>query len=204
MQRAQQRPHGMLLCLLVCAVLNGCARPTEAQQTVSRTGAAIKEARSEVHACIAANREQPKYTEILSHYPDLESHQYTIEQLSDKNVPTTQEARLVASLYDGSEKCRALWTKVIAENRPDVIPIVDESNNALARITMNLVQRKISWGEAAQQSQAVSAEIDEKIATANRQWGSDLQASNNEEIAQRRAAAGIALQYMQNQQMIRQ
>jgi hypothetical protein len=202
--RAKLRQRGILFCLLACYLLNGCARPTEVQQTAIRAGTAIKEARAESNACLAATREKPKYATIISRYPNLETNQYSIEQLTDKNIPTSEEAQLVASLYDDAGACRNIFDKSIAENRPDIVNILGEVRNKTAQITISLVQRKISWGEAAEEFQALKSESDAKTATANRQWTSDLQASNDAEMAQRRAAAAVAIQYLQNQQMINQ
>jgi hypothetical protein len=76
--------HGILFCLLTsCCLLDGCARQTTAQQTAIRTSGEITEARAEAKACLAQVREKPKYTTIISHYPDLETGQYS----SDKSVP---------------------------------------------------------------------------------------------------------------------
>jgi hypothetical protein len=147
---------------------------------------------------------KPKYATIISRYPDLETGQYSIEQLSNKNVPTPDEAKLVASMYDDAAVCRDIFDKSVAENRPDIVNILDDQRNKSANITIGLVQRKVAWGEAAQEFQALKADLDAKIAAANRQWTSDLQASNDAEMAQRRAAAVVAMQYLQNQQILNQ
>jgi hypothetical protein len=168
------------------------------------TPAAIKEAKAEVKTCRAEVRERSKYENLISHYPALDTNQYSIEQLSDDNIPTTEEARLVAYLYDDAEACRSIFAKAIAENRPDAIAILEDAQNKNAEITIKLVKRKLTWGEAARQYKALNAELDAKLATADQQWRGNLDASNNAEMEQRRAAAGVALLYLQNQQMLNQ
>ena len=193
-----------IICLVAAALLNGCARPTEAQQTAIRTGTNVKEARAAMTACIAETRNEPKYAPIISHYPNIETGQYSIEQLSNKNIPSPAEGKLVALMYDYAGVCRNLFDKSIQENRPDLSSLLEQSRNSVSAITIELAQSKISWGEAAQKFQALKADMDVQVATVNREWVSDLKASNDAEMADRRANAAIAMQYMANQQAIYQ
>jgi hypothetical protein len=154
--------------------LNGCAKPTEAQQTAIRTGAAFRDASLEAKACRAEVRERPKYASIVVHYAKLETGQFSLEQLSDKRIPTPEEARLVALYYDDIGVCLSNYDKVVAANRPTAFTIIKENRNKQAQTTVRLVQRRISWGEAAQQYQSATSDMNAKSEEENRQWLSDL------------------------------
>jgi len=135
---------------------------------------------------------------------DPDRGQFTVEQLADKSIPTADEAKLVASRFDEAMTCRKSFEAVVAADRPDLVPVLTNYDNQVSQATIPLVQRKLSWGEAAQKIQSLNTDLAANATAANQQWQSNLQAQNDAEMARRRAAAAIMLQSMQNQQMINQ
>jgi hypothetical protein len=133
---------------------------------------------------------------------DPETRQFTMEQLTDKSIPTAQEAHLLASMYDDDSECRNNLKAAVGTVRPDLVPALTEIERQRANITIKLVQRQISWGDAAQAGQALNSATQEKVAEIDREWKSELEEQNRAELQQRRASAALAMQYLQNQQMI--
>lgn len=188
-----------LLCLLSAPGLLGC---THAELTAMREGATIKEAAAKNCVCIETMRNKQEYEPIAMHFKNLETRQYTIEQLTDKSIPSPQEAHLAASLYDELAECRSSLRAAIASVREDALPILAENERQDENIVIRIVQRQISWGEAAQAEQALTVATQEKIAAIDREWKTELKEENRAELEQRQVAVDSTVQYFQNQQII--
>jgi hypothetical protein len=195
---------GAIFLFSALTYLAGCAAPTEAQRTAQIASSATKNAAAEFKSCRLKVWQKPEYASILSHLPDEQTSQFTMEQLADKSVPTLEEAKALASLYDDMGTCRAELKSALSTSRPDLLPAISEQQDASTNITLKLVQRSFSWGQAAQATQAASTVFRQKMAAANQQFIADLKAENQEEMAQRREEAAIMLGYMQNQQIYSQ
>lgn len=182
------------------AILAGCA--TAAQRQAQQSGAAFREAAAENKACVAAHRARPEYGALLPHQPDLDTGQYTMAQLTDETRPTPMEAKSLASGYDEITICRTHFLNSLSSSRPDIVPILAATYTKGAETTVLLVQRKITWGEASRRGQERLSDLRQKLATADRQWIADLNASHQAEMAQRQAAADALMQLSAQQQMI--
>jgi hypothetical protein len=193
----------LLVSLLTTPALVGC-NTTGAQREFAQSNTAMTAAVTELKGCARQIYESPENAKIRPHEMDPDRGQFTVEQLADKSIPTADEAKLVASRFDEAMTCRKSFEAVVAADRPDLIPVLTNYDNQVSQATIPLVQRKLSWGEAAQKIQSLNTDLAANATAANQQWQSNLQAQNDAEMARRRAAAAIMLQSMQNQQMINQ
>ena len=65
-----------------------------------------------------------------------------------------------------------------------------------------MVERKITWAEAARRSQAEASETRQKLVAADREWAAELNNAHQAELAHRQAAANALMQWSLQQQMI--
>lgn len=180
--------------------LGGCA--TGAQRQAQQTGAGLQDIKAEAKACFAAVRSKPEYQPLLVHSPDLDSGQPTMAQLTNETLPSPSEARLVAASYDDASRCRNRILSALSGVRPDIVPILSNTYIEGSTVTALLVQRKITWAESARRGQSRLGEMRQRLAEADRQWITDLNASHQAEMAQRQAAANALMQMSAQQQMI--
>jgi hypothetical protein len=192
-----------ICCSSVALLLSGCAA-TEAKRTAQSAVAGVKSAVDEFKNCRSLILHKPEYSDVSLHLSSAETSQVTMEQLADKSIPTLEEAKSLALLYDDTSVCRSDMRSAISSYMPDLLPLFTESDNLNTNITLSLVQRKMTWGQAAQAREAARAEFQQKLSLANEQYLTELRAENQEELAQRRAAAALMLGYMQNQQIAAQ
>ena len=186
--------------LAACLILAGCA--TAAQRQATQASAITREAAIQLKACIVAIRDKPAYLSLLRHLADLDTGQHTMRQLTDETLPTPAEAQLIAASTDDANICKRDFLAAISQARPDVVPVIADNMVKGNQIAVDLIERKITWGVAAGQTDANIAELRTKIADADQHWRAQLSASNQAEIAQRQAAASALLQWSEQQQMI--
>jgi hypothetical protein len=190
-----------LLCLLaVVAVLTGCA--TAAQRQAQQSGVAIREAMTQFKACVVPILDKPEYAPLLVHTPDIDTGQHTMAQLTDETIPSVEDARLFGARFDDSNPCRSRLLTALSTARPDVVPILARSYTHGSAIVVLIVERKITWAEAARRSQENSDNLREQLTLADRQWIADLNASHQAELAQRQAASSALMQWSEQQQLI--
>lgn len=194
------RRMGTLLPLLAVLFVDACA--TTAQRQAQQIGAATREAGAQAKACTAAVLAKPEYTQLLAHSVDLAAAQFTMAQLTDETRISSDEARLFGTRHDDLGLCRARFLTALSAARPDIVPILIADYTKGDAIAVQLVERRITWGEWARQLQALSSDAHQQLATADRELIASLNASNQAELAQRQAAAAALLQWSAQQQMI--
>lgn len=192
------RALGVLLATAL--VISGCA--TAAQRQVQQSIAVTQQASKALKTCLTTQREQPEYASLVSHLPDLDSGQPTIAQLTDDTIPSPEDARLTAALYDRETQCRAAFLNSLAAARPDLVPILADATQRGSAVVVLVVKRKITWADAARKMQAEASITRKQVLAANQAWLGEMNAENRAEIAQRQAAANALMQWSIQQQMI--
>jgi len=190
----------LIALLSMVFVIGGCA--TAARRQAQQADTAIREAVAQVEACVAAVYAKPEYASLIPHNPNPATGQHTMAQLTDESFISPEDAKLFAARYDEGIGCRTHYLNAISAVRPDLVPILAGTYTRGAIVVVRLIERQDTWGESARQSEAILSDQREKLAAANHQWGADLSAANQVEIAQRQAAAAALLQWSSQQQMI--
>lgn len=186
--------------LLALAVLAGCATAAQHQAQLATT--ATREAAGGFKACLAAVVAKPEYASLLPHTPDPATGQPTMAQLTDESLISPEEAKLFAARWDELTPCKTHVLSALSTVRPDVVPVLSDGFAKGAAIAVQLVERKITWGEGARQTQALGVTVRQNVAAVDRQWIADLNASHQAEMARRQAAGAALLQWSAQQQMI--
>jgi hypothetical protein len=138
-------------------------------QTVAAQNALVaqlKAFREEREACVETVRSRPEYTPIRSHFVDLRTG-FTMEQLTDEGTPTVGESRLWASYADAASPCLERQIAQASHLVPPLGLILHAAKASAADIGVLLVERKITWGEAAQRQKRAGEDTIDKIREAH-------------------------------------
>ena len=187
---------------LIACFLSGCNAQSGNQLAVETAQSEMSKAGPNFLACRLAIREKPKYASIIPYLPV--DGDYSISILSNKNLLSLKEAKLLAEIYDENAPCRRDFLATMRLYRGDLANAYNNAFNQSANITVELVQRRISIGEGAKRAQEMNRQTSQYILVLNQKYMSDMQASQQAEMAQRRANAAIMMGFMQNQQALNQ
>jgi hypothetical protein len=172
---------------LIALILVGCG--TTVNRHAQQPGWATQEAWAQFKACARSVTDRPEYASLLAHTPDLDTMQPAMAQLTDETIPSEQDARLFATRFDKVNKCRDDLLMAVSTPRPDLTPILEDEFTQSGAIAVLIVDRKITWAEAARRSQALSSDVRQKIKVADLQWIAHLNPFHQADMAQLQAAA---------------
>jgi len=113
--------------------------------------------------CMGRIATNPAYRSVAAHQP-LDGSDPTAAQLADPAVPTPEEARTLAAVHEDIVACRGPTLKNFSQIAPAVIPAALEAYRDSDRVTDELVNRKITWGEANKRKRAIRADLTAKAA----------------------------------------
>lgn len=199
----------MLLSVLIGSVsLASCQTAAQRQVISIRENAQV--AKQRAMDCIQKIEANPAYKVLMPHTSlNFVTNPPTLIQLADNNVPTDEEIEAIIAAHNETALCRTQIIEDYMKITPGVIPIVVQSYHASDIITVDLIHRKISWGEANKKRLALVDELRIKLQDAGKQLARELEASHEAELAQRQQALNALSQWayqqqvlMQNQQLI--
>ena len=192
----------IVMLVSLVALLAGCA--TAAQRDAATIRDTSSKTVAEVSACIASINTNSAYADLSQHWPLADIRQASLSQLTDPTFATPREIEMLGSRHDTHDavpanehrgfqpchsKCSECLPGVIREKRRVADP-VGETPDVMGRLR---VGRK---GDCRRND----------IQTGRSWWpyGADLAARNQQELAQRAAAAQAIAASMQQQQIINQ
>jgi len=147
----------------------------------------------------------PAYSILLPHTPlNWATNDPTLTQLADNSLATDEEIAAIIALYNESAPCRAQQIEDYMKIVPGLVPILVQSYHAAEIVVVDLIQRKISWGEANKTLLAQKDEYRIRARDAYQQLGRELQASHEAELAQRQQALNALSQWVYQQQVLAQ
>lgn len=184
MQRKLHQGHNSIA--LIALLLAGCS--TAAQQA-HQPGEAAQEAWEHFKACAKPVIDKPEYATLQGRTLDLDTMQPTMAQLTDETIPSEQDARLFAARFDEVNPCREYLLREVSITRPDLLPILADQFAQSGAIAVLVVERTITWADAARRSQSLWSDIRQQITAADLQWIGDLNPFHQPTMAQRQAAA---------------
>jgi hypothetical protein len=128
----------------------------------------------------------------------------TLTQLADEDVPTDEEIQLVVAIHNEIAVCREQGIQDYMKILPGIIPIVVQGYYQGDLIILDLMQRKISWGDANKRRTVLMNEMRAKLQEAGAQLDRELAASHQAELAQRQRAWNALSQWAYQQQVLQQ
>lgn len=185
------------MAILASALLAGCT-PTP-REYATQVGQETDQDAATFSACLKEIRSRPQYAPLLAHVSDLDTGP-TMAQLTDEATPSGDDARLLAARFDATNTCRTKFMTDLSTVRPDLVIILAPAFTKREDVVVLLVERKITWADAARRTRTIAQDMQQRIALANRVWISDL-AAHRPDSAQRQAAA-LALMRWSSQQQV--
>lgn len=180
-------------------VLTACA--TAAQRQVQQVSSALGDAAVAMDACVAASINKPEFAPLLPHTVRPNTGP-TVAQLTDEQLPTPEEAMLLARRHDEISGCRQTTLRVLSSAMPTVLPVFLDSWEKDTANMVQLVERKISWAEATRRWEALKLEATKALTAASQQYLAEMDVLHREELARRERAADALLQWSLEQQLI--
>jgi hypothetical protein len=191
----------LLSIFLAGTLLAGCA--TGAQLEGNRIDQVAADTASEAKQCENAVLLEARFSTLLPKLPPRDSRESpSMAILSNSNVPTAEEARLLIDLHDAMQPCRKKIIEGASRISPALVVVFAENYQQMDELYLRLVQRSISWGDFARSRQVIAADSTRKFAAVQQDIQQNLQVSHAQEMQQRQAAASTFLAWNAYQQQI--
>ena len=195
---SRRHPITLVGSLLLLGLVAGCAQTP--QEHAQQVGSQTDQAAASFDDCLKQIRNKPVYASLVSHFNDLGTGPPSMAQLTDETLPSPEDAKLIAARFDENNACRGKFLNALAMPRPDLVPIFEDAFTKREGIAVLLVERKITWAEGERRTKNLSADLQQRLASANRQWLADVTAHRSD--ANRREAAAAALMRWSTEQQM--
>jgi hypothetical protein len=173
-----------LLVCGICLLLVGCA--TAAQREARHNDEVTVRASAQLKVCKAAIFKEPENHILFKHM--VHGAQPTLAQLTDKAKATEEEIEAADRVQSETQECRESYLESIGSVTPSLVPMFVGEMEALDSIMLDLVERKITWGEYNKRVQVAIVDSREEVKEGYEQINAQLELSHEAELAQRQAA----------------
>ncbi len=188
-----------LVVVVAMGMVGACA--THAQMQGQAIKANNQSAVQQLNACVARIYNSPGYDLLRPHGP-LKIQNATIEQMTDGHLATDAEINAVLAEHPKVQACRQSFLDQISQTTPSIVPIFASYLTRNEDSLIDLVKRKISWGDYIRGAKDRFPEMQAELTAEYQRINQGLYQQNQAELAQRQAAANALSQYVQTQQMI--
>jgi hypothetical protein len=118
--------------------------------------------------------DKPEFDALRVHTIDLDTMQPARAELADETIPSARDARLFAARFDAVNPWRKDLLRAVAILRPDLAPVLADEFKAAGAISELVVERQVTWAEAARRAQMLSSDVRQKVAAADLEWTADI------------------------------
>ena len=188
-----------ILFVSMAATLIGCA--THAQQQAQTIRTNTQSVAAQLQACVAEVYNSPDAEPLRPHFP-VRVDQATLQQLTDPAKATDLEIAAIYTVHPRNQPCRQAALEGLSTTTPTIVPIMAGSWERNEEYLIDLIQRKISWGDYVRHAKENGLEMQREIIAEGQRIDAGLQQSHEAELARRQAAANAMVQFSQNQQLI--
>ena len=190
----------LILVIFTCLLLISCQ--TMAQRQAASIRKNLADAGQNMMICFHNIEANPAYQGIAKHRPLKGDQSPSLEQLADEGVPNDEDIKAIIALHNENEHCRAQIIQSYWKTVPGLVPIVVQLYHSADLITVDLIQRKITWGEANKRRMTLVDDYKIKVQAWGAQLDRELAASHQAELAQRQAALDAVSQWAYQQQVL--
>lgn len=198
--------------ILVLILITGCQ--TAAIKKARWIYSNMREATQRVKICTEYIENKPVYQSLFNRLPRPKN--ITPMHMADTSKPTKEDVKNIIAVYNEDAQCRKQSIEDMSRIVPSTVPILVDGYRANDLVTAELIERKISWGEANKRRSDIYSDVQAKFRAEGSRVEEELKMSHSAEIANRQAAlnaVGNSLQEwgkqqqaqadrMQNQQLI--
>lgn len=177
----------LIVLLFLLATLAGCGapQPTEAQNRVKAYGQNLRSAGIRYRICLGKAHSDPAYVAVQDHFA-LPPGAATHEQLTDKTMPTDEDVANLRRYLPIQEQCRTALLDEMGSFSPTETAFYKKFFADMDAVLIDLIERKISWGESAQRRRDLAANVKEDHGGLRDKIAADLQKQHRDELRQRR------------------
>jgi hypothetical protein len=197
-----RRTRRLIIPIFLCVLMTSCA--TTAQRQAASIRQNFEVTGQKIRACTQTMVDGAAYQTIAQHAPNVGLVNPTLAQLADGGLPSDEDVQNIIAVHNEAASCREQAIQDFMQFLPGIVPILVQSYNEGDVITVDLIQRKITWGEANKRRMALKGEYMAKIQSFVKEVDRDLAASRQSEIAQRQAAFTALAQWSYQQQLLMQ
>jgi hypothetical protein len=196
-----------IIAICAFAFVAGCS--TAAQRQAALMMQQAKPVMERGTICMAAVKNNPIYEPLARRTPFDGRDNATLRQLADTDKANEEEIELIIAANNESTPCRQYVVEGFMKILPSLVTIFVESYHQLEIAMVDLIQRKITWGEYNQRRTVLRDDMNAKGRVEVARLERDFATSHYNELAQRQAALNALAQWadrqtalMQNQQII--
>lgn len=192
----------LIFAIFACLLLISCQ--TMAQRQAASIRKNFADAVQNARNCRLNIYATPAYWGIAKHAPLFEDQSPRLDQLADEGVPKDEDIKTIIAVHNELEPCRVQLIKSLWTTIPGFVPILVQYYHSRELVTVDLIQRKITWGEYNKRHMALVDEYKIKAQAFDDQLVRELSASHQAELAQRQAALNALSQWSYQQQVLMQ
>jgi hypothetical protein len=179
----------------------GCGCATQAQKQYQATVTNDKAALERLSSCAVTVYSSTEAIPVRAHAP-LKSTDATLQQLSDESRATDKEISALLTIHPRFQECRKNFLSDLSQSSPTLVPIFAESYNRNEDNLLELLQRKIAWGEYLRRSRDIGTETQAAVQVEIQRIVAGLEQDHRAELVARQRAAAAMAQSAQTQQLI--
>jgi hypothetical protein len=175
-------------------LLFGCA--TAAQRQYQAIATNNRSAAQTFQTCVVNLYNSPEVAPLRTNLP-LDVNHATLAQLANRSFATDVEVRAILQNHPKLQTCRQAFLAQLSQTMPTFAPIFIANETRSDSNVIELIQRKVAWGEFLQRESARTIEATAQLLAEGRRIEAGLEQSHEAELERRRAAiqaAGNALE----------
>lgn len=192
----------MLIIIWAVFILSATGCMTAAQRQVVTIMSTMKGVSEKANICIATITSNPAYEPILQHTPLDGRTSPTLSQLADRSFATEEHASIIITIHNEMAVCREQLIEASMPVLPGIIPIFVRYYHESDINLVDLMERKITWGDYNKQKVRLRDENMDKARIALTQLQRDLEASHNAELLQQQIALASLSNWAVQQQAL--
>jgi hypothetical protein len=153
-------------------------------------------------ACSQTFLNNPNYQAVVDRLGLKNLHSYTLAQLSDEGFANDEEISSIVKYHNGFAICRQKFIMDYMTVDPGAIPILTQFWQEDDSVLVDLITRKVTFGEANRKRAALFSVLMSKMRAHYHKMERDLSSAHYDEVQQREDAFLALTQWSQQQQML--
>lgn len=126
---------------------------SSAESNVANARNEIEKARNERISCVSSVRNKPIYAVISGRFANLDTGRFSFEQMTSSEIPTVQEANLLANYVREANVCLDAFAEIYRRHSTQQqFQAYSRRRTQAELLIAQLVRRQISWGDYASQA----------------------------------------------------
>jgi len=189
-----------VLLLVAILSLGGCGYQTAAEWRADGVSRNWQAGPRILDSCMRTVYESDRFAPLRPHLP-YDPAQASLAQMTNKKIATDEEIRTLFTVHPSIQECRQYYLNHTASATPTLVPPLATQYAKWDADVVQLIQKKLSWGQFATQQRTTAVEAQAQVAVEMQRVSAGLQSALDAEAAQRRAAAALAGYAAQQQLM---